>query len=113
MLVDDRRFRPGTAEGRAGAEDELKVLVRLLVTENSFRDLEQPPEFDQGRDAGADMRLKCLFACPAESEGAQADFVGDAEQVIAFTKGANGAAFTFGKTALGSLDKTAPPSVGR
>ena len=34
MLVDDRRFRPGTTEGGAGGEDALKVLVRFLVPED-------------------------------------------------------------------------------
>lgn len=113
VLVDDRCFRAGTAEGRAGGKDELKVPVRFLVPEDPFGDLEQPPEFDHGGDAGADRRLERLFTCPAESEGTQAGLVGDAKQVIAFRKGANGAAFAFGKTALGPLHKTAPPCVGR
>ncbi|MBB5357185.1 hypothetical protein HDE76_000367 [Rhodanobacter sp. ANJX3] len=43
--------------------------------------------------------MERFFACPAESEGTQAGLVGDAEQVIAFRKGANSAAFAFGKTA--------------
>jgi hypothetical protein len=91
----------------------LKVLVRFLVPENPLGDLEQPPEFDQGGNAGTDRRLERLFTRPAESEGAQAGLVGDAEQVIAFREGANGTAFAFGKTALGPLHQTAAPCVGR
>ena len=103
MLVDDRRLRPRAAERGAGGEDELKVFVRFLVPENALGDLEQPAEFDQGRNAGADRRLERFFADPAEAERAEPRLVGDAEQIVAFGKRANGAAFSFGEAAFGAL----------
>ena len=113
MLVDDRRLRPRAAEGGARSEDELKVFVRFLVPENPLGDLEQPAEFDQGRHAGPDRRLEGLFADPAESECAKPGLIGDAEQVVAFRKRANGAAFAFGEAALRALHEATAPGIGR
>ena len=113
MLVDDRRLRPRATERGAGREDELKIFVRFLVPKNAFGDLEQPAEFDQGRHAGADRRLESFFADPAEAECAEAGLIGDAEQIVAFRKRANGATFSVGEAAFGALHEAAAPGIGR
>ncbi len=67
MLINDGCFRPCSAERGAGCEDKLEILVRFLVPENPLGNLQEPSEFDQGRDGGADRRLESLLPCPAES----------------------------------------------
>ena len=112
MLVNDRRLRACTAEGGAWGEDKLEVLVRFLVSENPFGDLEQSPEFDQGGHAGSDRRLESLFADPAESECPKSGLVGDAKQIIALCKRVDGAPLALGEAAFGALHQAPSPGVG-
>jgi hypothetical protein len=91
----------------------LKVFVRFLVPEDPLGDLEDPSELHQGKGAGAERRLEAFIADPAESKCAESGLVGNAEEIIAFHEGANGAAFAFGEPALGTLHQAAPPGVRR
>src|SRR5438105_4923291 len=113
MLVDDRRLRTRTAKGGAWGKDELQVFIRFLIPEDPFGDLEQPAKFYQGRNARTDRRLESLFADPAEAECAKSGLVGDTEQVVAFYKRANRAAFPVGETAFGALHETPAPGIRR
>lgn len=40
----------------------------LLIAQNTFGNLEQAAQLDEGGDAGTDRRLEVLVADPAESE---------------------------------------------
>ena len=113
MLVDDRSLGTCAAEGRAWREDELEILVRFLVSEVPFRDLQQAAELEHGGNASTERRLEHLLAQATESECAQTGLVGDAKQIVALRQAAHGAALTFGKPALGMLHETPAPSVGR
>lgn len=52
VLVDDRGLRPPAIKGGAGCEDVPEIFVRFLVAENALGDLQQLPEFDEGRHTG-------------------------------------------------------------
>jgi hypothetical protein len=103
VLVDDGRFGARAAEGGARRKDKLEILVRFLVPENPFGDLEQPAELDERRNASANGRLERLFTHPAESERAKTSLVSDAKQVVALQQGANSTAVAYGETTFGSL----------
>lgn len=74
---------------------------------------EQPPEFDEGCYSGAGRRLESFVADPAEAKCAKSRFVGNGEQIVAFCKRANGAAFAVGEAAFNALHEAASPGVRR
>src|SRR5215467_1001833 len=75
VLVDDGRLRTSTAQGRSRCEDELEILVGLFVAQDAFGDLQEPAEFNEGRDAGSRRRLERRIIGPAEAKRAETGFI--------------------------------------
>lgn len=91
----------------------MKIVVRLRVPQDVFGDLEQAPQLDQRRVAGARRRLECRLSRKAKAQDAQAGLVGHPEQVVRLGQGADAAAVTLRLPALGALDQPAAPGFGR
>ena len=113
VLVDDRRLRARTAQGGAGSEDELEIVVGFLVAENPLGAPKQAAKLNQSRHPRADWSLERVAPGPTEAQCAQPGLVGHTQEIVALQERANGAAFAFGTAALGALHQPAAPGIGR
>ena len=96
VLVDDGGLGSRAAQRGTGSKDELEVFIGLLVTHDAVGRLQQISELDQGRDTTiAGRRLEDGLANLTKTKGAKACLVRDAQKIIAFEQGSNGAAFPF------------------
>ena len=60
----------------------------------------------------ADWRLERVVSSPTEAQCAQPGLVSHAQEIVALQKRVYGAAFAFGKAALGALHEPAAPGIG-
>ena len=111
--VDDRRLRARTAQGGAGSEDELEILVGFLVAENPLGDPKQAAKLDLSRHPRADRSLEGDVPSPTEAQCARPGLVGHAKEIVRSPGACERRGLRVRTAALGALHQPAAPGIGR